>query len=185
MATPYGRIPTRNTNAQAQPVTISGNITLVANSTINLNQVGGIGITLGQKVMASSIPVVIASDQGTLTVSQTPMATGGNTLSTNFVDAVTAKTQVKGSAGRLYGWHLYNPNTSTVYVQMFDNISTGVTLGTTTPTWVIIIPAGGVIDDPTLSIPYPFGTGFTYAVTTTSKGSIAPSSGITGNWNFM
>lgn len=37
---------------------------------VNLTEVGGVAITLGQKAMAASLPVVVASDQSALTVQQ-------------------------------------------------------------------------------------------------------------------
>jgi len=37
-------------------------------STVNLTQVGGVNITLGQKTMAASVPVVLASDQSDVPV---------------------------------------------------------------------------------------------------------------------
>lgn len=42
-----------------------------ANQSVNVNQIGGTGITLGQKAMASSEPVTIASDQSAVPVSGT------------------------------------------------------------------------------------------------------------------
>lgn len=47
----------------------------------NLIQVGGAGITLGQKAMAASLPVVIASDQSTLPISAAslPLPAGAST----------------------------------------------------------------------------------------------------------
>lgn len=44
---------------------------LSANQSVNLNQVGASAITLGQKAMASSLPVVLASDQTSIPVSAT------------------------------------------------------------------------------------------------------------------
>jgi len=47
-------------------------VTIPANSSVNLNQVGGTAITEGQKTMAASVPVVIALDQSTIPVSVIP-----------------------------------------------------------------------------------------------------------------
>jgi hypothetical protein len=106
-------------------------------------------------------------------------------LTPYFVNAISAKTQVVGVAARLYGLHLDNPNTSKVYVQFFDALSANVTLGSTTPTFVIVLPASSTLDDPTLTIPINFSTGLTFAVTTTATGSTAPSTGITGTIFYM
>src|SRR5882724_6959587 len=54
-----------------QPVSIAATVA------VNLSQVGASAVTLGQKVMASSIPVVIASDQSAVPVSGTVTANQG------------------------------------------------------------------------------------------------------------
>lgn len=52
---------------------VSGTITTTppANASTNITQIGGAALTEGQKVMASSVPVVIASDQSAVPVSGT------------------------------------------------------------------------------------------------------------------
>lgn len=50
-------------------VTISNDSSLAANQSVNVNQVGGSAVTLGQKTTANSIPVTLPSDQ---TVSAAP-----------------------------------------------------------------------------------------------------------------
>lgn len=49
----------------------SGTVMLVGTSAMNLTQVGGVAISLGQKASSASYPVVIASDQSSLNVSAT------------------------------------------------------------------------------------------------------------------
>lgn len=77
----------------------------------NLTEVGGVAITLGTKASATSLPVVIASDQSTLgvsdTVAQGSLATiAGDTTSldtkiTTGADATLATAQQAG----IYGWN--------------------------------------------------------------------------------
>jgi len=61
----------------------------------NLSQVGGVGITLGQKVSASALPVVVASDQSVITnqpvhpVATTGTFTTGSTPGTSVVGPVS------------------------------------------------------------------------------------------------
>lgn len=43
-------------------------VTAAATTAVNLTQVGGVAITLGQKVSNSSVPVVLASNQPTINV---------------------------------------------------------------------------------------------------------------------
>lgn len=71
-------LPTLTTGQQAGlQVDSSGRLIISpsgASSSVNISQFGGTAVTLGSKVSASSIPVVIASDQGTL-----PLPTGAAT----------------------------------------------------------------------------------------------------------
>lgn len=94
--------------------------------------------------------------------------------------AVTATAVlVKGSPViQLISINASNPNTSAVYVQVFDAATAGaVTLGTTAPTFWYAIPAGGVLDKDPVA-PYVFASGIVVAVTTTPTGNTAPSSAV-------
>ena len=53
-------------SAVTQPV--SGTVSITANSAINLAQVGGTSVTLGQNQASASLPVVLASDQSEISV---------------------------------------------------------------------------------------------------------------------
>lgn len=78
---------------------------------------------------------------------------------------------------RIFYVHFYNPNASGVWLQFFDLASASVTVGTTTPTRELFLPATGGVDGP-LSMPWGFDTAVTIAATTTSGGSSAPASAI-------
>jgi hypothetical protein len=71
------------TGATTQPV--SGTVTTVppANASTNLTQVGGAAITEGQKTMANSVPVVLASDQSPVEVELFDSAENGITSQAN------------------------------------------------------------------------------------------------------
>jgi hypothetical protein len=96
-ATVSGTVPVSGTFYQTtQPVSgtfyqatqpVSGTVAISGTLADNLTQVGGTSITLGSKVSASSLPVVIASDQGavpisgTITVGTLPaLPSGSNTI---------------------------------------------------------------------------------------------------------
>lgn len=64
-------------------VTISNDSSLAANQSVNVNQWGGTGTTLGQKAMTASVPVVIASDQSAVTITGTVTTTPPANASTN------------------------------------------------------------------------------------------------------
>jgi len=54
-------------------------------SASNITQVGGSSITLGQKTMANSFPVVIASDQSAVPISGSVTANAGTNLNTSLL----------------------------------------------------------------------------------------------------
>ena len=136
----------------------------------------------GQATSANSSPVVIASDQSAVPITGAinvwPGTTGGWNVNSQTALSNT-KAAVKASGGTLGGYMLYNPNAAVTYVQVFDAASANVTVGTTTPTYVIPLPpASGANIEFTLGISH--ATAITVAATTTATGSSAPSSAVTG-----
>lgn len=106
----------------------------------NISQFGGSSVTLGQKVSASSMPIVIASDQSTLNVLQPDVNTTGSITSTQ---SVTLSVNGLGTVGiQVSGtW------TGTLFVEasvdgITFNSTTAITLATGAPT--LVIAANGV-----------------------------------------
>jgi hypothetical protein len=92
-------------------------------------------------------------------------ASGGLSASANLIDIDETEDEVKGSAGQVFGWYIYNDGAAEVYVKFYDNTAAGTTVGTTTPKFTMPIPAGAaanVFSD----IGIAFGTGITVAATT-------------------
>lgn len=115
-------------------------------------------------------------------VTPTPGTTGG--WSVNSQTALTnTKVAVKASAGTFGGYMLYNPNTTIQYIQVFDVASGSVTLGSTTPTYVIPIP-GGAAANLEIGNGINHATAITLAATTTPTGSTAPGSNLVGFFLF-
>lgn len=109
-------------------------------------------------------------------VTPTPGTTGGWTPNSQ-TGLTNTKTQIKGAAGTLGGYVINNPNGSTIYVQVFDALSANVTVGTTTPTYVLAIPASGTVTlELTCGVNH--ATGITVAATTTATGGTAPSTAL-------
>lgn len=123
----------------------------------------------GQAVMASSAPVVIASNQSAIPVNPSAAATGGATNLHFFsVTGTPTATAIKASAGTLYGVQAINTGAAPVYVKLYNTASGSVTVGTTVPLITIPVPTvattgAGVV------IPFPvgvvFGTAISYAIT--------------------
>lgn len=90
-------------------------------------------ITSGQVVSASSLPVVIASDQSTLPVVSKPATSGGITTTFRLNAAgSTNDTLIKGSAGNVYALYMHN-NAATARSVKLYNKATQPTVGTDTP----------------------------------------------------
>ena len=186
---------------------------------VNVAAWGGVATTLGQKLKAASVPVTLASDQGTLTVAgsgnftvvqptgtnlhavldatstttvtqatgtnlhtvvdsgvvtPTPGTTGGWTPV--FYGTLNATKQApKVSAGTFGGYIVNNTDTSTnwAYIQVFDLASGSVTVGTTPPKYVIMIPPGSTANVE-FACGIHHGTAITIAATTTPTGNTNP-----------
>lgn len=93
---------------------------------------------------------------------------------------LATKAAARTVPGRLAVYHIYNPNTVDIFVQFFDLALADVTVGSTTPTWVFWVPAGGALDTP-LAEPIVYAVALTIAATTTATGSTAPGTGLMTN----
>lgn len=104
----------------------------------------------------------------TVPVKQIPQTSGG--LGLPFSASVTTKVQVKGSAGQVYGWQILNNTAAIAYIQVFNALAASVTLGSTTPDYVLPLPpsSGATL---ALDLGIAHGTGITVAATTTRGGS--------------
>jgi hypothetical protein len=84
------------------------------------------------------------------------------------------KAQVKGSAGQVYGWNIVNNTAAIAYCQVFNLASASVTVGTTTPDYVIAIPGNsttGAGNAMLGEIGIAHSTGITICCTTSRTGS--------------
>lgn len=118
-----------------------------------------------------------AGELKTVTVPNTSGGLSANRLTlTNSVQNVNSA----GAAGQVYGWYVYNPNTTIAYVQFFNSAAAGVTLGTNPPVYSIGIPglsAANVFN----SIGIAHGSGISVAATATSTGSGTPGTALEVN----
>lgn len=87
---------------------------------------------------------------------------------------------IKASTGRVYYYHIYNPNVTGAFIQFYNVAAGSVTVGTTAAQRILFIPAGGVLDTP-ITIPWSFSTAISYAATTTATGGTALSTAILAN----
>lgn len=88
--------PLTDAQLRATPVPVSATITPSGTQDVNLTKVGGSAVTLGQKTGANSLPVVLASDTGTLTVATN--VTAGSTVGETVVNCSTAQILLAATA---------------------------------------------------------------------------------------
>jgi hypothetical protein len=98
---------------------------------------------------------------------------------------------VKAAQGVIAGWHIQNLDTTDTYFQLYDALTANVTVGTTTPTWSIWVPASSGIDtfvptkDDYESGLFQFSTGLVIAATTTLGGLTNPTNGLLVNMGYV
>lgn len=124
-----------------------------------------------------TMPTVAVTQSGTWTVqpgntanttpwltTPTPATSGGLTIYRS-IDLDETEEEVKGTAGQLFGWYLYNAAAGVRYLKFYNATAANVTVGTTTP--VLTIPvAAGAAANVEFSNGIAFGTAITAAVTT-------------------
>lgn len=140
----------------------SGKVTVAQATAANLNA------TVVQGTASSLNATVVGT--GTFAVQSNAATPKGFHISSNAVQAI------KSSAGNLYSYFLDNTaNSSATYFQFFNVASSSVTLGSTSPLFVIPVPAGLAAN---LNMNWAFSTAMSFAATTTYNGSTAPASAV-------
>lgn len=132
----------------------------------------------GQEAMADSLPVVIASDQGEITVTldgeeitlAVPTSGGWDDWFSGDLDE--SEEEVKGSAGVLGGIFVINVSDSVRWLKVFYAAAADVTMGTTPADRDLPIPTQGDTNGAGWYVPIPvlgmgFSNGLTLAATTT------------------
>lgn len=128
---------------------------------------GTVGLIAGNAVIGHVIVDTAPSTAVTGTFNPTPQSTS-TYAQTDFDLSATAATQVKGSAGNVWGFYGYNPNVTTCFLQFYN--STSASLGTS-PLHPFGVPAGSsfVFTSPIALANYT--TGISTGETTTATGS--------------
>jgi hypothetical protein len=93
---------------------------------VNEGDTGAARMTLDRKQIVTVAP---SADTEGLTIFRT-------------LDADETEEEIKATAGKLYGWYLYNDGAAEVYVKFYNATAANVTVGTTTPVLTIPVPAG-------------------------------------------
>lgn len=156
-------------------------VALPANQSVNMSQINGVTTTMNNGVSGTGVQrVTIASDStGQVAIAANATSTGTSIYKNTALSST--KAAANASAGNLFGYHIYNPNSAVTYVQFFNVASAGVTVGSTAADMILAIPASGWADSPASGPPVAFGTALTVAATTTATGSSAPTTGLLVN----
>lgn len=109
-------------------------------------------------------PAIYSSQSGTWNTGLLASTTGGTGDFHLISAATTNATSIKGSAGQVYGYELYNSNAAVRYVKLY-NKNTAPTVGADTPFRTIGVPANGRASFQT-SIGLLMGSGIAIATTT-------------------
>lgn len=157
----------------------------------NITQLGGTSIdTNSGNKSAGTQRVVLATDQPQLTNalkvdgSAVTQPVSMTTWSVSSQTALTTTATVSGSSGSFGGYMFINLNSAPAYIQVFDTTG-AVTLGSTTPTFVIPIPANstaanGVGANVEFTRGITITNGIKIAATTTATGASTVGTGLTG-----
>lgn len=137
------------------------------NQTTKVIQVNPFTVTPGTgafSVNGSTLGVVqTGSPWGT---TQTPGASGGLVIySTNSV--INSTQTVKGAAGQVYGWNIYNGTAAIRWVHFYD--SSSVSMGTTADVFAIAIPPTSLVQGGSES-----GIAFTNSITISATTASSP-----------
>jgi hypothetical protein len=131
-------------------------------------------------VSLASAPSTAVTNAGVFAVQEN--ATAASTLNSTSSDGGTALTNsaqsIKGAAGTLHGYYIYNPNTTAQFVQLFNTASGSVTVGTTNPLFMITVPAGSAANLWMAPIGIAFSTAISWAATSTAGGNGAPTTAL-------
>lgn len=121
-------------------------------------------------------------DRKIITTIQPHTAGGLSVFNASSSDGSTALTNsaqaIKASAGQLYGWYIYNPNSSAQFVQLYNTAAASVTVGTTSPLFMLTIPATSAANvEFTNGITFS-NAGWSCAATSTAGGNGAPTTAL-------
>jgi hypothetical protein len=157
-----------------QRVTLASDSTGQVALATGTNSVGTVGLNTGANTIGAV--GINAGTNAIGSVNLAPTATGGWSVSSQTSLSTTAT--VSGAAGKFGGYMFFNPNNTVAYIQVFD-MTGAVTLGTTSPTFVIPLPAGGAAN-----VEFTIGIGLTngikIAATTTATGATTVATALTG-----
>jgi hypothetical protein len=173
-------------SAVTQPVSLTGN------QAVNVAQINAVAPLMGNGVTGTgSQRVTLASDNTAIStagfmsvkidqttvgttnaVTQIPAATGGLTTYHLVSAATTNATNIKASAGQVFGWYIYNSNAAARKV-VFHNSAAAPTAGASVFFAIVIPPSSGANVEFGNGIAFSAGIGITTVTDLTDAGATA------------
>lgn len=204
----FNTTPTTITTGNASPLQLDSAANLLVNLKTSLptgsNVIGAVTQSgtwnIGSITTLPALPAgtnligKVGIDQTTVgsTNAVTPIPASNSGWSFAYYSGLTNSVQqIKGTAGTFGGYlWLYNPNTATTFIQVFNKASASVTLGTTAPDYVIALPgvasasATGSAANMEMVMGIAMSTGISVAATTTATGSTAPTNTLSATFLY-
>lgn len=136
----------------------------------------------------SWVQVGATTATGALSLADTGQSTSAYTPATVAPPLGTSKAHQRGLAatveaikaapGTLYGLGIYNGSAASAFVQVFDNTTGNVTLGTTVPDIELEVPATSFLHVPLPALGVAFGTAISVASATAAGGGTGSAAGV-------
>jgi hypothetical protein len=105
------------------------------------NAIGKLAANSGVDIGDVDVTSIAAGTNTIGDVGLKPRTSGGYSIATD-IDLDETETEIKATAGQLFGWFIYNDGAAEVYVKLYNATAANVVVGTTVPVMTLGIPAG-------------------------------------------
>lgn len=144
------------------------------------NDIGIVHVVQG----VSALTVQIGNTPNTTPILATVTPSVGGGWTTSLKNGLTnTASAIKAGAGTFGAYYCNNPNATVACVQVYNIASGSVTVGTSTPSWSICLPASGAANLE-FTNGLKFATAISVAATTTATGGSAPGTALDCNFGF-
>ncbi len=139
------------------------------------------GLRVRVATLLGSTCVLHANGESNVSIVNVVPQPGSTTMNASSSDGGTALTStaqaIKATAGVLDGYFIYNPNATAQFVQFYNTAQGSVTVGTTSPLFMLTIPPASAAN---CSFPkgVSFSTAMSWSATSTAGGNGAPTTAL-------
>jgi len=118
-----------------------GDVDIASALPAGTNAIGKLAANSGVDIGDVDVTSIAAGSNAIGNVGVIPRTSGGLTIATD-IDLDETETEIKATAGQLFGWYIYNDGAAEVYVKLYNATAATVVVGTTTPVMTLAIPPG-------------------------------------------